>query len=169
MRHALVVAGLLALAGCRGCAGAEPPDAYAISRISDPYAGLAPHGGIPNADRAQAVLERVGDALGYKNVPAQVLAAHAKEPWAGRVVLLVAHGGTKQLEAAWVDLRLSVLDSNSLPNAVKVPVRQAEARIYDLEREGADEETLRHAYLAEIAWTLVLLGPVLGADAGAAK
>lgn len=169
MRSALLCAAVLALSACRGCVGAEPPDAYAISRISDPYAGLAPHGGIPNADRARAVLESVGKSLGYGDVPAQVLAAHAKDAWASRVLLFVAHGGTKQLEAAWVDLRLSVVDSQSLPNAVKVLVRQAEARIYDLEREQADEETLRHAYLAEIAWTLVQLGPVLGGDGGVAK
>ena len=156
----VLLALVLACAACRGCAGPEAPDEYAVSRVSDPYPALGERGGVPDLERAVSVLNAVGKDLGYGEVPGRVLAAHAKEAWAGRLVLFLSHGGTKQLSAAWLDLRTSTLEAAAVSPEVKFRVRQAEARVNDLEHAKTDEETLRQAWLAEIAWTLLLLEKV---------
>lgn len=154
MKRTLWLCLALGLAACRGCAGPEAPDEYAIGRIMDPYERVSRTG--TQAEQARAILDDVGQQLGYGTVPGDVLAASAGQSWARRQAMLLAHGGTEQLEAAWTDLRVGVTEGFHVPAELKLRTRQAEARIYALQNEGADEETLRHAYLAEIAWVLVL-------------
>lgn len=154
MKRAFLWVIVLGLAACRGCAGPEAPDEYVIGRIVDPYQRVPRTG--PMRQQARAVLDDVSDQLGYGKVPGDVLAAHAGEAWADRLALLLSHGGTEQLAAAWTDLRVGITEGFRVPSNLKLRVRQAEARIYALQHQEADEETMRHAYLAEIAWVLVL-------------
>lgn len=154
MSRLLFVVAVLLVSGCRGCAGPEAPDEYAVSRMVDPYARVTRVGS--QLEQATAVLDEVGAQLGYGTVPGKMLAEHANEAWAQRLAAFLAHGGTEQLSAAWTDVRLGVTEGFGVPPKIKVRARQAEARVYDLQHAEADEETMRHAYLAEIAWMLVL-------------
>lgn len=154
MKRSALILAVVSLAACRGCAGPEAPTEAVIERLVDPYTRVS-GAGTPH-ERASEVLNDVGRQLGYGTVPGDVLAKHAKQLWAIRMAVLLSHGGTAQLAAAWEDVRVQVSEGFGVPVELKVRTRQAQSRVFDLENNNASEETLRRAYLAEIAWILVL-------------
>lgn len=154
MKRAALILAAVSLAACRGCAGPEAPNEVVIERLVDPYTRVSGVG-TPN-ERATEVLNDIGKQLGYGTVAGDVLTRHAKQLWAVRMAVLLSHGGTPQLAAAWEDVRVQVSEGFGVPIELKVRTRQAQSRIFDLENTDASEETLRRAYLAEIAWILVL-------------
>ncbi len=162
---------LVALAaGCRCAAGSSTasggaPGKGAVQAMPDPYTGLPPRGGVPPLERAAKVLENAGRALGYGSEAADSLRANAGEPWTRPLVLLLDHGGTEQLDAAWSALVGTTTDLPTVPMSLKRELRQAEARVLDAKAEQPPEAELRRRLLAEIAWAMVLLAPAR-ADGG---
>lgn len=154
MKRAVLIFVLASLAACRGCAGPEAPTEAVIERLVDPYTRASGVGSMN--ERASEVLTDIGRQLGYGSVAGDVLTKHANQQWAVRMAILLSHGGTPQLAAAWEDIRVQVGEGFGVPIEIKVRVRQAQSRILDLENTDASDEILRRAYLAEIAWIMVL-------------
>lgn len=154
MKRALSLFALVLLSSCRGCAGPEAPNEEVIERLVDPYTRNSGAGTM--LERAREVLDDISGQLGYGTVPGDLLARRAKQPWAVRLTLLLSHGGTAQLATAWEDVRYGASEGFGVPVELKKRARQAQSRVLDLENTGASEQTLRRAYLAEIAWILVL-------------
>lgn len=165
MTRAVAAAALALAAGCGQCAAADPPDLYVLERMSDPYEELADLDRMKPAERSVAVLSAVGRELGYRDVPARVLQLRRHEGWIQRLTLLLAHGGTSQLEAAHQDVADSLTEGFHVPKELKYRVRQGESRLGELRADERGEASWRRALLAEIAWALYLVGEITP-DAG---
>lgn len=158
--------GVLALALCVGVAlffsacskkPAGPPTTKAVRYLPDPYPSVPVRGEVSDIERAAAVLERVGKDLGYGAVPGEVLRGHAREKWAIRHRLFLAHGETASLRAAWVDMVDTWTQNPAVNMDSKLQLHLGLGRVWDLEGEKAPEEVLRSAYLAEMAYGYLLL------------
>jgi len=156
-RTAAVLA--LALAACR-CGPKPPPDAAAVAHVGDPYPTMPPRMSEPDWDRAVHVLEAVGAEAGYGAVPASVLRLHRGEGWAHRLALLLATGGTQQLQLAHRDLVRTIVEGARLPTELRSKAQASEARMSERAADGMDADTTRRALLAEIAYCLYAMGAV---------
>lgn len=164
MRRVLVCAAVLTtLVGCRGFAGPEPPNEKLYARLGDPYARVSP--GAAPLDEARALLDDVGKKLGYGKTPGDWLAKNAATHAGMRLVDFITSDGGERVKAAWTDLLEGVTGGFGVDAETKRLARMAEARILDFERDDPPETTMRAAYLAEIAWVLLLLERAAGHEA----
>lgn len=178
----LALASLISmLPACSGCQRPpSPPTERAVRFLSDPYQEVALRGELPDLERAAQVLEATGRQLGYGDAPGRAMRLRAEEAWAKRHALLIAAGNTKQLRAAWQDM-VDTWTVMAIPQEIKFEAHLGLGRVWDLEGEPkTEEQVLRNAYLAELAYgyTLLLQVPVgesppaptatgqAGADAG---
>lgn len=163
--------GLVALAAACRCTerpapirtadGAPPAE---LGAVADAYQGKPAKGTVTDVERAAAVLQAAGEPFGFGVKAAASLRAHGREPWAHRVAMFVDHGGTDQLEAAWLDLLEGATGATRVPAEVKLQLRQAQGRVNDDKALGRPEDELRARYLAELSWAMSLLD--LAPDAG---
>ena len=140
-----------------------PPDDLTVVR--DAYDGLPSRGSLPAHERAALALEAAGAPYGYGARAAASMRRHKSEAWAGRVAMLVDHGGTDKLFAAWLDLLGSGTMAPRIPGDVKFLLRNGEARVNGDRNLERSEEVLRARYLAEVAWAMAVLD-IAPADAG---
>jgi hypothetical protein len=140
-----------------------PPDELTIVR--DAYDALPARGSLPVHERAALALEAAGAPYGYGARAAASMRRHKSEAWAGRVAMLVDHGGTDKLFAAWLDLLGSGTMAPRIPGDVKFLLRNGEARVNGDRNLERPEEVLRARYLAEVAWAMAVLD-IAPADAG---
>lgn len=145
---------------CRGCLAPEAPTEKQVWKLKDPYRSVPPRGEVPDLERAALVIENAGRQLGYGEEPGRVLRLRRRELWAQRHVLLLAHGGTKQLAALHRDLVETWIQAAFVPDSVKFEMRLGEGRVNDIELQDPPEDVMRNAFLAEIAWSYYLLGPI---------
>ena len=149
---------LTALVGCTRCgAKPDPPDRYAIERLPEVYDQVPAQGQVSNAARVDAALDLVSKDLGYGTVPVDVLRRHESDGWQATFIRLLADGRVKQVQAAWEILSETIIAAENMPMDVKLAVREGQARMYDYINAKQNEEFLRRASLAEIAWALYMM------------
>ena len=161
-RHVLSALGLMLVVGCSLCSGpAEAPTKIDIERLMDPYAKAPPMSPVADTKldgaRAGAVLDAVGQELGYGHATLETLQNHATDGWWTTFVRLVADGRSKQVEAAWEILSETLLAGQNIPPDIKLTVRKAQATMYDYTNAKADPDTMRRAALCELAWTFYVI------------
>jgi hypothetical protein len=75
-------------------------------------------------------------------------------------VLLLADGGDAQLKLAWENLVTTLTQATHIPPDLKLKVREGEGRALDDIALHMAPDTLRREYIAEITWTLLLMGGI---------
>lgn len=134
-----------------------PANPRTLRYMPDPYLSIPAPGEAPLQERAAALMDQVGKDLGYGSIPGDVLRAEKGKPWATRQTLLLAHGTTEGLRTAWIDVVDTWTESSRVSQESKFELHMGLGRVWDLEGAKADEELLRKAYLAEIAYGYTLL------------
>lgn len=155
----LLVAALSILVAFTGCNRTpSPPSERSVRYLVDPYGSVPARSSVSDLERASLVLEATGKQLGYGDAPGRALRSRGREKWAQRHALLIAHGDTKQLRAAWLDLVDVSTQAPSVSQDTKFEIHLGLGRVWDLEGAKVDEEVLRKAYLAELAYAYLLMG-----------